>query len=142
MDVKSSFELVSASRDQSVRSWHFRDNGNGGKASQSHWESRLLYLGHRAQVSAVAAYPPSDKYPQGLIVSSGHDSEIKIHDPEQPSEPLVVLKGHSANVCCLHVSPLGDIISGSWDKYVSARAISSSGSAGIAPVQLQLRLDH
>lgn len=58
-------------------------------------------------------------YP-GYIVTGGQDSIINIWSIE-PSreEPLYTLLGHSDNVCALHVSGDGTIISGSWDKCVS-----------------------
>ncbi|RKP23864.1 WD-40 repeat-containing protein, partial [Syncephalis pseudoplumigaleata] len=109
--VASDAVIYSASRDKTVRSWIRSSKGKGTEA----FAEGDIYLGHRSYVNAIAFIPPSSDNPKGLIVSGGSDKTIHIYEPDQHAEPIFTLTGHSDNVCTLHVSPLGVIVSGSWD---------------------------
>jgi phospholipase A-2-activating protein len=55
-------------------------------------------------------------YP-GYLVAGGQDAVITVFSLSAPKEdPDFSLVGHTDNVCALHVTPDGTVISGSWDK--------------------------
>jgi phospholipase A-2-activating protein len=57
--------------------------------------------------------------PQGYAVTGGQDAVVNVFNLEKPrDDPDFSLLGHLDNVCALHVTPGGTIVSGSWDKSV------------------------
>ena len=69
-------------------------------------------------VNSLAIVPPSDAYPDGLIVSGGKDQIIHVQRPGEAlgDDAEALLLGHGSNVCALDASADGSrIISGSWD---------------------------
>nr|CAG8451216.1 2161_t:CDS:10 [Entrophospora candida] len=100
--------IISASRDQSARLWS--------RISANAFEESKIYLGHSNFVNSITYVKPSEKYPQGLIVSGSSDKTINVFDAENAGEPIYSLIGHSGNICTLEVTPSNHIISGSWDK--------------------------
>jgi phospholipase A-2-activating protein len=71
-----------------------------------------------AFINAVTYLPPSQDYPEGLIVSGGKDTIIEVRQPgkapDETAEALLI--GHAHNVCILDSDPEGRyIVSGSWD---------------------------
>jgi phospholipase A-2-activating protein len=69
-------------------------------------------------VNSLAIVPPSEAFPEGLIVSSGKDQIIDVRGPSKALEDDAdaLLLGHGSNVCALDASADGKlIISGSWD---------------------------
>ena len=114
--------IASASRDSTVRCWKIND------LNESPTEWRL----HSGYVNSLAFIAASHQYPKGmymllllyfrkviiigLLVSGGQDGVINVMQPFVAGEASYVLLGHSANVCSLHTTSSGTIISGSWDK--------------------------
>ncbi|RKP06861.1 WD-40 repeat-containing protein [Thamnocephalis sphaerospora] len=103
--------VYSASRDHTVRSW--RRSAKGKDVDE--FKEGDVYTGHSSFVNAIAFIPANDENPDGLIVSGGSDKVIKVHEPGKHGSPVFTLAGHTNNVCALHVSALGVIVSGSWD---------------------------
>jgi phospholipase A-2-activating protein len=69
-------------------------------------------------VNSVAFVPPSDPFPDGLVVAGGRDAIIEVRAPGKlPHDNAdALLLGHAGNVCALDVSEDGQwIVSGSWD---------------------------
>ncbi|KTW29064.1 uncharacterized protein T551_02338 [Pneumocystis jirovecii RU7] len=100
-------QLLSASRDGTVRSWNI--------SKESNIKSNI-YSMHIGHVNSLTFIKCSEKYPHGLIVSSGQDKFIAVYDPYKSTEPDYMLIGHKENVCVLHATEDCMIISGSWDK--------------------------
>ncbi|KAI7915952.1 ubiquitin homeostasis protein lub1 [Pyricularia oryzae] len=112
---KSKDFIISASRDNSVRIWRQTSAPNTPPAFDS---ATLAQSG--SYVNSLALIPPSTNHPDGLVVTSGLDPVIYVHEPkpldQQSSGYPILLPGHSNNVCSLDVSPNGQyIVSGSWD---------------------------
>jgi WD40 repeat protein len=127
----SDSQILSASRDSTAISWI--------KPSGSSFSPASTFRAGSRYINSVAYLPPTPEAPHGkdhhmltrartslnevphpgYIVTGGQDSIINIWSIE-PSreEPLYTLLGHSDNVCALHASGDGTIISGSWDKCV------------------------
>jgi len=100
--------IITVSRDLSCRVWCKDEQSTS-------FSQERIYYGHSRYVAAVASMPPSDKYPQGLIVTGGHDNIILVFDYNS-TEPIYKLEGHQQSVCTLDVGNFGTISSGSWDK--------------------------
>ncbi|KAL8383488.1 hypothetical protein RB595_010611 [Gaeumannomyces hyphopodioides] len=112
---KSSDVIVSASRDNSVRLWKRSSPAEGPPV----FESAALAQSS-SYVNSLAIVPPSPAHPDGLVVTSGLDPIIYVHQPRPADEQAdgfpILLPGHQNNVCSLDVSPDGKFIaSGSWD---------------------------
>ena len=106
-DVKalscSETQLISASRDATVRLW---------SRSSTTDEPTVLASGHEGFINAVL-YAVIDRVE--CIVSGGNDGLIQVWSSEQ-SEPIHTLVGHLKNVCCLAVNAsTSALVSGSWD---------------------------
>lgn len=70
-------------------------------------------------MTSVAFLPPSDDFPNGLIISGSQDAIVDVREPGKAPDANAerLLIGHSHNVCALDVSPDGKwIVSGSWDQ--------------------------
>lgn len=81
--------------------------------------------------------PPSDLYPEGLIVSGGKDQIIHVRHPSRnvDDDAEALLIGHGANVCALDITPNSQyIISGGWDQLALVWPI---GKWGEKPVELK-----
>lgn len=98
--------VLTASRDQSARLWIPE---NGGFVQSN------IFCGHTRYVASVCTMPPSDSYPQGLVITGGHDNLILGYDLNS-TEPIWKLEGHTGAVCSLDAGKFGTILSGSWDK--------------------------
>lgn len=112
---KSSDMIVSASRDNSVRLWKRTSPAFGMPVFAS-----AAVAQSSSYVNSLALVPPSPAHPDGLVVTSGLDPIIYIHQPRPADEQAdgfpILLPGHGNNVCSLDVSPDGKFIaSGSWD---------------------------
>ena len=69
-------------------------------------------------MNAIAYFPSTSEYPDGLVVSGGKDTIIDVRQPGKPPEENAegLLLGHAHNVCALDVCVEGRfIVSGSWD---------------------------
>ncbi|KAG1310950.1 hypothetical protein G6F61_002161 [Rhizopus arrhizus] len=102
--------IISAARDKTVRSWS--------RTGPNTFSLQNVYLGHNHFVNSLTIIKPNDVHPEGFIVSSGSDKFINVYLPNQPTEPLYTLIGHTENVTTMKTTPSGHIVSGSWDKKV------------------------
>ncbi|KAF2703827.1 phospholipase A-2-activating protein [Pleomassaria siparia CBS 279.74] len=103
--------VVSASRDATVRLWKQLSS------NPPAFDCTIKTHG-KEFVNSLAIVPPTEAFPEGLIVSSGKDQIIDVRQPstalDDNAEALLV--GHASNVCALDASADGSIIvSGSWD---------------------------
>lgn len=80
-------------------------------------QEKALY-GHEHWISVLLPLPRSDLHPRGSVVSGGNDKKIIIWDIEKGCS-LMVLEGHTNVVSSLSLASNGDLVSGSWDQYVS-----------------------
>lgn len=111
MAFPNSKSVISASRDATVRVWK--------QVSSPPPTYDYTISSHGSSfVNAVAYYPPTGEYPEGLIFSGGQDTIIEARQPSKASgdNADAMLLGHGHNVCSLDVCPEGGwVISGSWD---------------------------
>ncbi|KAF2135029.1 phospholipase A-2-activating protein [Dothidotthia symphoricarpi CBS 119687] len=119
--------LISGARDHTVRLWTQQSS------SPPTYDSTIKTHG-QGFVNAVTLVQPSSAYPEGLIVSSGHDQIIDVRPPskslEDNAEALLV--GHGHNVCTLDVSQDGrHIVSGSWDREARIWEVGKWGSSTV-----------
>ncbi|XP_018497325.1 phospholipase A-2-activating protein [Galendromus occidentalis] len=103
--------IVTGSRDFTTRIWTY----NGAQDENRAFVESHCLKGPTDFVSAVCAMPPSDQFPQGLILVGSHDCNIYCFNLESNS-PLYKLLGHSGAVCSLAAGQFGTLVSGSWDK--------------------------
>ena len=104
--------VLTASRDTSVRVW-----------TQTATQPAPEFSAHITTqgsdyVNAVASYPPSPAFPEGLVISGGRDMLVEVKKPDMvPSDNAVRLFiGHAQTVSTLDVVPGGTyIVSGGWD---------------------------
>jgi phospholipase A-2-activating protein len=107
----SSKSVISSSRDGTVRLWSLLS------------DNPPTYDGQIASnasgfVNAVAYLPPTQQFPDGLVISGGQDTVIEVRQPSKgPGDNAeALLLGHSRNVCALDVGEAGTfIVSGAWD---------------------------
>ncbi|CAN8099897.1 unnamed protein product [Discula destructiva] len=103
--------VISVSRDNTVRTWQ-------SSSKPPSFEGTIVTNGSEF-INSVAYLPPTNEYPDGLIISGGKDTIIEVKKPlATPSDNAErLLIGHAHNICSLDVSPSGSyIVSGSWDK--------------------------
>ncbi|ETW86144.1 hypothetical protein HETIRDRAFT_471477 [Heterobasidion irregulare TC 32-1] len=101
--------VLSASRDSTAIAW-IRD------PAHSFSPASVFRAGERF-VNSVTHLPPTAEAPHGFVVTGGQDAIINVWALEGNSEePKYSLLGHTDNVCALHASVDGRIISGSWDR--------------------------
>ncbi|XKL66639.1 hypothetical protein PGB90_010059 [Kerria lacca] len=114
--------IVSCSRDKSAKLW--RPNG-----FNSGYTEVQTYVGHKNFVTCVCAIPPSDIFPNGLIVTGGNDNIILLFQPEC-STSFQQLSGHKNTVCKLVYGINTNILlSASWDKTVKLWHLSDQNSS-------------
>ncbi|KAF0908304.1 hypothetical protein E2562_024718 [Oryza meyeriana var. granulata] len=100
--------IATSSRDQTVRFW------------TQHPEKKHEYIlsktlvGHSSFVGPLAWIPPSDRFPEGGLVSGGMDTLVLLWDLHK-GEVVETMKGHTSQVTGLAVDNNGDIISSSMD---------------------------
>ncbi|TFK94785.1 phospholipase A-2-activating protein [Polyporus arcularius HHB13444] len=100
--------ILSASRDSTAIAWT--------RSAQSSFSQESVLKAGQNYVNSVAYLPPAPGAPQGYAVTGGQDSVINIYAlPCPKGEPSFSLLGHKHNVCALHTTEDGTIISGSWD---------------------------
>ena len=103
--------IVSVSRDATVRFW------KNISSSPPRYDSTITSQSS-SFINAVAYIPPTEKFPNGLIVSGGKDTVIEVREPSEPADKHAerLLPGHANNVCALDVNMEGGyVVSGSWD---------------------------
>ncbi|KAH1582514.1 hypothetical protein KXW99_002143 [Aspergillus fumigatus] len=103
--------VISASRDATVRLWKLVST------PPPVYDSTVSSHGS-AFVNAVAYYPPTSEFSEGLVLSGGQDTIIEARQPGKTPDDNAdaMLLGHGHNVCALDVCPEGGwVISGSWD---------------------------
>lgn len=102
--------ILSASRDSTAICWQ------RSSAGPHFTPDNVLRAGSR-YLNAVTYIPPTLDAPKGYAVTGGQDTIINIFSLEHPKDdPDFSLLGHTENICALHATPSGTIISGSWDK--------------------------
>ncbi|XP_077981055.1 phospholipase A-2-activating protein-like [Glandiceps talaboti] len=99
--------IVSGSRDKTARIWTLNSDG------KSYVQAAVL-SGHSNFISCTCVMPPTDDYPQGLIITGSNDKTINAYTPNSPT-PVYTLKGHANTVCTLAAGKFGTLLSGSWD---------------------------
>jgi phospholipase A-2-activating protein len=107
----SSKAIVSSSRDGTVRLWSLLSD------HPPTYDDKIA-LNATGFVNAVSYLSPTQKFPEGLIISGGQDTVIEVRQPSKgPSDNAeALLLGHSRNVCTLDVDSAGQfIVSGAWD---------------------------
>ncbi|KAF2203661.1 PFU-domain-containing protein [Delitschia confertaspora ATCC 74209] len=120
---------ISASRDATVRLWKLRSE------NPPTFDYEITTHG-TAFVNSLAYVPPSSEYPEGLIVSGGHDSIIDVRQPSKKPDDNAdaLLLGHGHNVCALDVSEDGKyIFSGSWDQDARIWQVGKWESSTVLP---------
>jgi phospholipase A-2-activating protein len=125
----SPLKVFSASRDSSAIVWT-RTSDN------SPFLPSTVYKPSSGYVGALTYLPPTEEAPEGgvnskyclhhrtienntigYLVTGSQDGIIGVYVLGSGSEdPKYMLLGHQHNVCALHSSPDGTVISGSWDK--------------------------
>lgn len=103
--------IATSSRDKTVRFW------------TQHPEKKCEYVlsktlvGHSSFVGPMVWAPPSDRFPEGAIVSGGMDTLVLLWNLHT-GEVVGTMKGHTSQVTGLAIDDNGDIISSSMDWYV------------------------
>lgn len=129
--VLPSGHIVTGSRDNTVKIWDPLDPS----------KSKTL-TAHQNFVASLTPLPPTSEHPTRIFASGGHDKVICVWDAsadsldgsannnnnsndnnnnnnaEKEVDPIMNLIGHENAVPALSTTVEGDIISGSWDKYV------------------------
>lgn len=104
--------IVSTSRDQTARVWRPNNVANG---NSKDYEAVRVLRGHENYVVSVCTVEPSEKYPQGLIVTGSNDNYMCIYATDQ-EQPIHKIKAHDNAVCKLNNGvEEGTILSSSWD---------------------------
>ncbi|XP_037485122.1 phospholipase A-2-activating protein-like [Triticum dicoccoides] len=100
--------VATSSRDKTVRFW------------TQHPEKKREYVlsktlvGHSSFVGPMVWAPPSDRFPEGAIVSGGMDTLVLLWNLHT-GEVVRTMKGHTSQVTGLAIDDNGDIISSSMD---------------------------
>ncbi|KAL2787348.1 PUL domain-containing protein [Aspergillus keveii] len=103
--------VFSASRDATVRLWKLESS------PPPTYNYNIIAHGS-AFINAIAYYPPTPEFPDGLVFSGGQDTIIEARQPSKTSNDNAdaMLLGHAHTVCALDVCPEGGwVVSGSWD---------------------------
>ncbi|PYH41688.1 WD repeat PLAP family protein [Aspergillus saccharolyticus JOP 1030-1] len=103
--------VFSASRDATVRLWKLVST------PPPTYDYNITCHGS-AFINALAYYPPTLDFPDGLVLSGGQDTIIEARQPGKAADDNAdaMLLGHAHNVCALDVSHEGGwVVSGSWD---------------------------
>ncbi|MUP21777.1 hypothetical protein GNY19_13425, partial [Enterococcus lactis] len=103
--------IFSASRDATVRLWKLVST------PPPAYDYTITSHG-QAFINALAYYPPTPQFPDGLVLSGGQDTIIEARQPGKAADDNAdaMLLGHTHNVCALDVSHDGGwVVSGSWD---------------------------
>jgi phospholipase A-2-activating protein len=103
--------VFSASRDATVRLWKLESS------PPPTYDYNIIAHGS-AFINAIAYYPPTPEFPDGLVFSGGQDTIIEARQPSKTSNDNAdaMLLGHAHTVCALDVCPEGGwVVSGSWD---------------------------
>lgn len=103
--------VLSSSRDQTVRLWRKTAD------KPPTFDPTITSQGH-GYINSLTYLRPSSTWPDGLIVSAGHEAIIEAKRPTLTTTDNAdrLLIGHGNNVCTLDVSPQGKfLVSGGWD---------------------------
>ncbi|KAJ0427006.1 PUL domain-containing protein [Aspergillus carlsbadensis] len=103
--------VFSASRDATVRLWKLESS------PPPTYDYNIIAHGS-AFINALAYYPPTPEFPDGLVFSGGQDTIIEARQPSKTSNDNAdaMLLGHAHTVCALDACPEGGwVVSGSWD---------------------------
>ncbi|CAN6181105.1 unnamed protein product [Urochloa humidicola] len=100
--------IATSSRDRTVKFW------TRNPEKESEYVLSKTLAGHSSFVGPLAWVPPSDRFPEGGIVSGGMDTFVFLWDL-QKGEVVETMKGHNSQVTGLAVDTNGDIISSSMD---------------------------
>uniref|UniRef100_A0A0E0LGL7 Phospholipase A-2-activating protein n=1 Tax=Oryza punctata TaxID=4537 RepID=A0A0E0LGL7_ORYPU len=118
--------IATSSRDRTVKFW------------TQHPEKKHEYIlsktlvGHSSFVGPLAWIPPSDRFPEGGLVSGGMDTLVLLWDLHK-GEVVETMKGHTSQVTGLAVDNNGDIISSSMDCTVRRWRNGSAVEAQVIP---------
>ncbi|OBZ65658.1 Phospholipase A-2-activating protein [Grifola frondosa] len=102
--------VLSASRDTTAICW------NRTPEFPTFSQKAVLRAGSR-YINAITYLLPSPDAPEGYAVTGGQDTVINVFAlGNTKGDPSFSLIGHTENVCALHATADGTIISGSWDR--------------------------
>ncbi|TDL24967.1 phospholipase A-2-activating protein [Rickenella mellea] len=102
--------VLSASRDTTAVSWTR-------PSPTAPFTQGSVYRAGSRYVNAITYVPSTPDAPQGYVVTGGQDTVINVFPLQsEREEPAYSLLGHTENVCALHATASGVIISGSWDR--------------------------
>ncbi|KAL6880418.1 hypothetical protein ACP4OV_011983 [Aristida adscensionis] len=100
--------IATSSRDRTVKFWTRHPE------NKREFVLAKTLVGHSSFVGPLAWIPPSDRFPEGGIVSGGMDTVVLLWDLHT-GEVAETMKGHTSQVTGLAVDSNGDIISSSMD---------------------------
>ncbi|XP_062189711.1 uncharacterized protein LOC133892777 [Phragmites australis] len=100
--------IATSSRDRTVKFWTRHPE------KKNEYVLSKTLVGHSSFVGPLAWIPPSDRFPEGGIVSGGMDTVVLLWDLHR-GEVVETMKGHTSQVTGLAVDSNGDIISSSMD---------------------------
>ncbi|KAL4870332.1 hypothetical protein BDV12DRAFT_60299 [Aspergillus spectabilis] len=103
--------VFSASRDATVRLWKLVSS------PPPAYDYTIVSHGS-AYINALAYYPPTPEYPDGLVLAGGQDTIIEARQPSKTGTDNAdaMLLGHGHTISALDVCPEGGwVVSGSWD---------------------------
>ncbi|CAM0905254.1 unnamed protein product [Alopecurus aequalis] len=100
--------VATSSRDKTVRFWTRHPE------KKNEYVLSKTLVGHSSFVGPLVWVPPSDRFPEGGIVSGGMDTLVLLWDL-RTGEVVGTMKGHSSQVTGLALDDNGDIISSSMD---------------------------
>ncbi|TFK42378.1 WD40-repeat-containing domain protein [Crucibulum laeve] len=102
--------ILSASRDTTAISWQR-------PSPEAQFKPETVLRAGSRYVNSVTYIPPTPDASKGYAVTGGQDTVINVFSLSSPKDdPDFTLLGHTENVCALHATAGGTIISGSWDR--------------------------
>lgn len=106
--VTQSGDILSGSRDKTAKFWKY-------DPLLGNYSEVMTYKDQKNFVACILYLSPTEKYPDGLVVTGGNDSAILIYKPAEPFATFTI-KEHSNTVSCLaNSNEPNAFLTGSWD---------------------------